>query len=574
MEDRNYQDAIERLQEMKLRCGQQGEASLEYYCENLLRIRRAYYKTEKAEMLSYVRNSMDSVLPLVIEYFLDRAETYLYSKDLRERTDILLDIERSVLEFNAVFDAMVYSTNSADRMLFQTVPMDSAMRYIPPKLCVYYASLLRAYAELMSGGGTDKYAFCVYPSLNLTAEASVLFSTMPKSGKVGIIRVPVNTIADVERVRVSLFHELFHILPADLRKRRARAPYFLRILLHDLTARLLKGCKWDGVPCTEEELRAFFFGSVIKRAGEVLGEKGDTDRIFYSSQIKEVYLELLQKRLYEIQENGQEEFQRWILKTKGKLLQNYAEYDAAVRGIRAAFVQIRSNIFILTSRYHVQRLCNIYMGLFREIFADVYTIIMLHLSEESYFQTLDFLHSTDPQQELNSRFSLCIRAAFVTNILSGGVLANMRENLDGDEELLARWRVKDKKEPEGQEGAFKQAVFELKKQIFQGGTKKQSNSLVGKAYDVLEIVLNTKMIECYQEYFENCCRELLLFRKCHENEFEELERRFYIGDRFGRNDENGFGKEDISVHIAGCGWMFGTEPEENLAANSAIVKNT
>lgn len=526
MEIMTYQETVESLIKIKDKCESRKEYNLEFYCDCFIRMLRAYHKTEQGEMLSYVRDILKPAFPLVVRHFLERVNVYFEREENRERVEIMRDIEESVIEFDHLFDAIVRSTNHADRILFQTAPMDTTMRYVPPKLCMYYSLLLSGYAELFDGAKHNEYAFCVYPSLNQMAEAHILFQTRQKSGKVCVIRVPARQFANVKMIRIWLLHEMFHVLPSEeLRLRKKRQTSYLKVLLYDLEWRILKNCDTQKFAVSRDEVRQFLIMPVVDRIRSELRKREGDERVVYSEPLKRIYVEEILNQLYEIQNDGQERFVSYMLeKSSGE---NVFGNMSMLADIRENFVQIRSNIYLISSREEVRRACDFYMNIFRESFADLFTVITLHLSREDYFNALEtcLWRECGRGSGYQRRRALLVRAAFVVNAMNEEYMGTQE-----DEALFEQWRKSEVNENEG-------LLYEVEQ--FRKGMSCQEDEKTGK--DILSgrenlqeapvpIILNNKMREGYEEYFVSCCRSYLKFRKEHAEKLRELNDSFMIKD--------------------------------------------
>ena len=280
MSGENNTNNYETLFKIWERCIRLEFENLKFYCECMLKLSRTFFKIEQTEMLSYIKRIMSPAFPLMVNYFVNRADAYISSKLEKERVEILEDIERSIVRFWDVHESIIQSSNGADRILMQTAPIDSGVHYAVPKLCAYYSELLNTFANLLNEESKNHYAFCVYPTLNSQAEAELLFATMKQRGKVGVIRVPGKDIANVEYITALLFHEFFHIIPGGLRLRKKRALFFLNILLYDIDALLIGDLKFEDDK-SKEKLREYLFGKLCGTILEELRKHEKGDRLFY-----------------------------------------------------------------------------------------------------------------------------------------------------------------------------------------------------------------------------------------------------------------------------------------------------
>lgn len=517
--------------DIKRICEEEKEYNLEFYCECFIKMLRAYHKTEQEEMLSYVCDTLKPAFPLVVTYFLEQVSECLELEENASgtRTGIIQDIEKSLIEFDGFFDAIVRSTNYADRILIQTAPMDTAMRYVSPKLCTYYSLLLDSYVKLISGEQNGGYAFCVYPSLNQVAEAHILFQTRQKSGKVCVIRVPGRHFSNVKMIRTWLMHEMFHVIPSEnMRLREKRHGPYLYMILYRLEVCLLKGCDRTKFSIDEKEVRKLLIEPVMGKITAELEKQEKNKRIFYSESLKNICVKEIRNLLYEIQETGQERFIEYVIEKSGK--ERVFNSMSKLPAIRNNFVQIRSNIYQIIANSEIENICNFYMNVFREVFADLFTVITLHLSKNGYFNALEayLWKEKKDEDEKYDRISLLIRAAFVVEVMCGGSYMGIKEDI----ELFGKWKEDDGKDSD-KKGSLLFETEQFRKNIFQQSEKNALNNTTlckdKKAREERKgITLTNRMREIYQEYFKSCCESYLKFREDHEKMVKDLDVRFKI----------------------------------------------
>ncbi len=114
-------------------------------------------------MLSYIDRIMSPIFPLMVQYFDNRIKAYFQTEIGKQKVEIGEDIERSVVTFWEVQEAIIQSSNGADRILFQSAPLDSGAHYVAPNLFSYYSEVLISFSELCIDERISKnhYAFCV-----------------------------------------------------------------------------------------------------------------------------------------------------------------------------------------------------------------------------------------------------------------------------------------------------------------------------------------------------------------------------------------------------------------------------
>lgn len=529
MNEENCNKNLQILIEIRKQCIGSEYENLKYYCECMLKMFRTFYKIEQTEMLSYIKRIMSPAFPLMVRYFDNRAKAYMLSKTEMERVEIFEDIERSVVGFWDVHEAIIQSSNGADRILMQTAPIDSGVHYAVPKLCAYYSELLNSLANILDGdeGGTEShYAFCVYPTLNSQAEAELLFTTMEQRGKVGIIRVPGKDIADVEYITTLLLHEFFHIIPRELRLRKNRAQLFLKILFYDLDSIVMENLEFKDKG-SKERLRKFLFEKLAEKIKEEMRSHKPEDRLFYSRDIKEYYTNEFIKQLQDINESTLLDMVEYLY--PGRQFEDFKEYTEKRGPVKKWYSQIRMNVWGVCTSSIIIKHCSFYMGVFREAYADLLSVISLNLSPERYFSVF---HYTQPDVDENlRRIGLFLRAFFVKEVMCEKIGKAIP---DWKVPLFQRWgEWKKNINEQGSQSGLINGIERLT-EIFCG--KLDSFSDFGeKRKDLSDLnvreegmVPNKVILESYLSYFRECRDKYLEHLSSQKEGFREFEQQFMI----------------------------------------------
>lgn len=531
MSRQKFQEELKTLEELRTKCDSCAEETLKFYCNCLMKMHRACYKIEETEMLSYVRQIVSPAFPLVIRYFVDRVKACIDETVPEDTKGIIRqDVEESVVEFGEVLEAIIHSTNGADRILLQTAPIDVGIRYAAPKLCAYYSKTLNAVAKLFQHQDENEYAFCVYPTLNSCAEALLLFSTMERRGKVGIIRIPGYQIADISYMRLLLLHEIFHVLPGALRMRKERARAFQIILLYSVENELIGKCKEISAE-DRKRLEKFFFAEMVERSVRYLREKEEGDRIFYSRNISEYYVNEFAKQFYETQKKDIKDYGDCL--DDGKGWETYEEYSAWMRRIRQLSERIQGNILRILANGELTEKCNCYMDLFREAYSDIMTIITLRLPPDMYFS--GFHYAPDDEDDKRLRCTLYLRAMFVAK-----TMCCMFEDISAEQKkLFEMWRNWKNCCQNTETESFVKGVASLSEKYpsytEKTAAKEKTEQETGSAVRILDgkslsIHLNDSMEQKYMNYFKDCCREYLEYERKNHEKFLEFRKLCGISD--------------------------------------------
>lgn len=527
MNNQEFMEKKNTLEDIKNKCALQHESTLQFYCDCLIKMYKAYYKIEETEMLSYVKQIMAPAFPLVVDYFVETVAACLDMKSDKEKAKMRQDIEDSVVNFSQVFEEIIHSTNGADRMLVQTAPIDIGVRYVAPKLCAYYSSILNNLAQIFEMPGEKRYAFCVYPTQISCAEAVLLFTTMERPGKVCIIRVSGHKIAHIQYLRQLLLHEFFHVLPSSLRLRKKRAIAFLHVCLDGISSEMFQGCSLSSNE--RERLKAMLFAEVRTEVKRELSDKEETDRVFYSRNIHGVYVNILQRQMYHIQGKRVEDFLEQL--DTGEKYHTYESYHVQKEQARTIFSLVRKNVQYTSSE--LTEKCKYYIDLFREVYADILSIITLRLQVQSYFG--GFQYSPSKKKEQHERSGLYFRVMFVAGTMSGEY-----HNLsDEQEKMLADWKKWRDYVTDDEVGKFIEQTVEFEKIYLDGGETGNKPKETGEAMETKNgkqarsndrIVLNCEMRNKYMDYFHECCQRYLEYENqpCICEKFNDFRKQFDI----------------------------------------------
>lgn len=430
-ENGTFNQDVKCLKKLQSDCQIRKEPVLEYYCDCMLKIRRAYYKAEQTDLLFYIKQIMSAAFPLVVKYFVLCVEEYHKETDFCQRARILRDIEESVVKFDEMFDSIIHATNSVDRILFQTAPIATATHIAAPKLCAYYSKMMNQLTSLLMKTSSDdlKYGFCVYPTLNSGAETKILFSTVERTGKVAIIWIPAYKIADIKKIRVYLFHELFHVIPGeDLRRRKDRAEVFLKLLMYNVREHIFLDCDfsflsitkyscisqedWDNqITEVKEIITQKLFKDTADRVNKAI-DKNDP-RAYYSTNIKNVYLDVFCQDFTKLLYNGTQSLFEELLGRCSVSGLCYSDYEQVYQGIERLCQCINKNIYELIAADIIYESCNFYMDIFRETFADLMMISTLHLSRAEYLDALKYID----QEHLYGELFTVVRMFLVSRVM-------------------------------------------------------------------------------------------------------------------------------------------------------------
>lgn len=517
---------IEQIIRDRKRCHDNHEKELEFYCNCLLKMVRAYNKIEQTELLYYISRIMKHVFPLVCRYFHDRIERYFGDSDYFEKQEILKDTEESIVEFSDVFHTIINSTNSADRILFQTAPLNVGMRYAAPKLCVYYTSALNYLSGVLEkdSGQSGNYGFCVYPTLNSHAAAVLLFSSRKEKGKVGIIRLPQKDIADIDHLKIYFLHELFHIVPGNLRYRKRRAGLFANILLYDIYDSIFSSCDQRDIEKIGDKLQEYMFSDLISEFEKTIVGHEEDDRLFYSKEIMENFASQIIAWMQNMQKISKSEFLSYIIDKRDI---DFLEFNSYSQSIKNVFDEMKRNIGVILSDSRIKLICEFFMDLFREVYSDLLTITTLELLPEEYFSTFYSNFDGIEKKVIAENISFKLRVILVTKTLS-----NCYDKEKNSSQFLEKWAAWPEIEGCGNKYVDSIKSFDEELSKVENDSEDSQNSdppePENRKNKAAIVNVNDKMMEAYIDYFQKCCVGYLEFMKRHEKEFDTFRQKYFF----------------------------------------------
>mgnify|MGYP000225949176 FL=1 len=175
-----------------------------------------------------------------------------------------------------------------------------------PKLYAVYEELVNRLVRLYDEGKQEEYAFLLDPTLKNVLYAETLFKKREESGKVVIIHMPVRMLEKTNQIPLYLMHEVFHVLTKKERKRKDRAKRLLLVVLMQV-----RYCLFDGVSFIENKVldkiwKTELIDGWMEQVFEeykIINAHEESDRIFYSKNIKKYVIELVNDMLREIEKN-------------------------------------------------------------------------------------------------------------------------------------------------------------------------------------------------------------------------------------------------------------------------------
>lgn len=397
------------LLEIKEKCKRNEEKLWEYYCDCLLELQYSFTKYEQTDMVPYFNTMMERVYPLVIHYFRNRYDAYRDS-DLDERAEILNDVEVSIIAFSNAYNTLIKSINDADWIQVQNYPMSTGL-YSVPKLSAYYAALLNKLAEIYQENGKNDFGFCVYPTLDSLAEVRYLFSSYQDEGRVGIVKIPRKDIINIKYLNQLLLHEFHHVLPSSQRKREERAAYYQKILKYDISNRVLDGIENN----MKEKLMKMFLKEFDRNTGGSNIELNQPQK-YYSTETINYFSDLFENTLMCLLKKKVDEYAEEIYQEDE--YSNIEDYISKMKEVEKCRDKITDNVIEMLKAREVVLFCKFHMDIFREVFSDILSILVLGSTAEIWLSTFEH-QSIEKECFLNS-FEVELRMALVCKVMSDG----------------------------------------------------------------------------------------------------------------------------------------------------------
>lgn len=477
-----------------------------HHIEKMMKLRWTYIKANDNALVDYLGRMISRVYPLFEEYFINRLDEYL--ENPKEKDRILSDLDYSIEIFWESEDAIIHTTNAADRIVIQTAAVDTGLRYVGPKLCYYYSEMLRELGNIFYYDG--RYGFLVSPTMTESTNARVLFSTNLEHGKVSCIRISENNIADVGLENILLLHEFFHICPAELRLRKERAIHFLKILLYSVSFSL-----FDGIPLEEAEDRFYdyFTTDIFEKCKAEFSGKGEYDRCYYGSNVMNTYTRIISSSL-----------QRLItinIKKVAELLDprscdSYKIYNRVHEKSLLIQEALRNKALeiLIQSRLHIY--CDGYMQIFREAYCDLMAILTLKVEPEDYIKA--FNYQQIGEKIVEQRTPLALRIYFVTCAMTEKITPDSDEVIG--KELFDKWSKWSQNNNGRPEDSIEGAVFKCGE--YKANTSKIRNEESG-------LIISSNIFDIYNEYFACCRNKYVEFMARNRKKFDKWNTKYLHG---------------------------------------------
>lgn len=360
------------------------EPVLKAFSVYLLRILSGLSQIGSSRLYGYEEQILERGMQLFCIHYTDRADSALAAgNSTEEKKRIMRDIEDAISKISNVYKNIIDSTSNSDRQMFTSQAVESSIYDISPKLLAAYSVILETLVRLFHK--EMFYAFLLHPSLKSNVETASLFDTREEEGKVVLIYIPENQIERTGQVITYLLHEAYHVLTKAERHRQDRAISMEWHVYHAIYQRIFRYVNFDFVEeeCADEHIKEGLmvkWFDIVGRCGEICGMAAD-DRKLYSKNI-----------LRQTGDNWREWLRNIFVSLGDDLCQalegkKFREDQNPYEQIMWIEWNIQRNLVEILAGNLTARYARIYMGIYREAYADVACILTAGISPEEYEQS-------------------------------------------------------------------------------------------------------------------------------------------------------------------------------------------
>lgn len=400
---------------------------LDKKCPALAEYAITFTKMERvflSEKRSGVFNIFSSAYKILIMHFEEKASKYmvLQEEDSEEaRNEIAMiakEMDTAVSSFWEMIETAEQSIWNASRLANPEMYALNSISYVAPKLYVFYSNMINEladlYTEIETGGEEKRYAFCVNPTHGRYPRTKILFETRIEHGKVCLIYLPEENIAEIRNNQFILLHEFYHVLPSGARLRNERM-----LLMDELIVELIS-CSIGG------EKSRKLVKDILQRSSFESGKETETNHL-EKQEYGRMTVELSVEKWTEILQNvivDREDIDlnwtRIIRSNRSKYnddewreLKQYVQSNDFEENVRS----LGNEIDLYLTGGILEDVTGLLMKLFKECFADINAILLSGVSIEEYFVYLMDGIKQKISSDITNEFDTKIRCIFVCKVL-------------------------------------------------------------------------------------------------------------------------------------------------------------
>lgn len=424
------------LKRLHNECSEQ-EIALSRYISCMIRMLNELAQMEYSQFHFYEKLILWDSLKIFTEHFIEQIEDAKCELDVREKRKLIDDIEDAVDRMTSVYKNVIDSTANSDRQMLSSIPIDTSIYELSPKICAFYSLVLNKLVDMFEeDNGT--YAFVLHPTLKNNTETKIMFERRKKSGKVVIIYISESIIEMFDVVSVFIMHEAFHVLTKKERMRKQRIKSFIELMLAGMKQLLFQNIIFDNEEkrnkeIVEELLKLFFFD--CREEAHVWANKEEDSREFYSSNIKEWGNRYFRNRL---KNKPLEKLVRELI-AEGVVEKSYKQFKLNCEKEEQIIRQLQHNVSNVLYENKIMALAKQFVFIQREVYADIACILTLQLDTEEYkkaFEKSKQFRSDEKYYDSTRTIRNYIVAVSVVNHLPKSVNKKWKEYADELCEIL------------------------------------------------------------------------------------------------------------------------------------------
>ena len=369
----------------------EGEMALRSYISCLMRLLNGLAQINASSFHKYENIILVKPMELFTEYFIDQVRQLLDTdkNDVEKKEKYIRDLEKAISSVADIYENVINGTANTDKKMFLSMPMNSTLYGISPKLYATYEEIIAQLVDLYEEDETTKYGFLLNPTIRNSLSTETLFKRREKNGKVVIIHMPVRFLEKTEQLPIYLMHEVFHVLTREQRKRKLRAQFLFGNLLNQLGMRIFKGVVFDENERNDSEIKDILFdqwtGSIKKEYLRKVENKVPLDRYFYSENISRCMTELVEKWFQCIENRMVEDILGGIVYKKlWDLTQKQANHKINMEKLIKQIQKLKENVANIQYNNMTEYVLNRLLFLFRESYSDLACLVTSDYDLQQY----------------------------------------------------------------------------------------------------------------------------------------------------------------------------------------------
>lgn len=383
------------IAEMKIqyeRCCKKEERALSSYVHYMIRMLNGISQMRYTQFLYYERSMLMKAMEIFSQYFIEAVEQVICFKEteVKAKRCILDEIEQAVIEVSRIYTNTVDSTANSDRQMFMSLAVDTNMYDLSPKYCVFYARILDRLVSMLEVEDEGRYAFLLNPTLEINTKAKILFQQRGNRGRVVVIGIPERSMEDVDTLPVYLLHEAYHVLTQSERMRKERAITFQQNALLGVYQHLFKEIVFHDNRIADQKIKNNLLTHYFS---ELLGEKQyyeacvDDAELFYGNAIRHRISDKIKGALLNILDIRDTALEEVAMQLEPDA--DYKTYTERYKTIKEEIVKFRANAASMLAHGVVEGITDIFLYIYREIYADMGCVLTLGLSPKQYMKAFE-----------------------------------------------------------------------------------------------------------------------------------------------------------------------------------------